>query len=205
MQILLSLLSGYLLGSLSPSALIARIRGVDIRRSGTKNLGATNALINFGKGAGLLVMLFDIGKAYFSVSLAELLFPASPYAGLTAGCGAIAGHILPFYLRFRGGKGLASLGGLILAWDPELFFCLLGIGAALMIITDISIALQLTATLLFPPMAYLRSGSSFVLALCSAVCVLVLAAHRSNIAAALNGEDVRVREFARRHFPGRRP
>lgn len=204
MKLLLCVISGYLMGSFSPSALISRIKGIDIRKSGTKNLGATNAMLNFGKGAGLFVMLFDIFKAFFAFRLAQLIFPDSELSGLLAGSAAVVGHIFPFYLGFRGGKGFASLGGLILAYDADLFLLLLGFGLALMIVTNFSLSLQFSAALLFPVRVCLRSGSADAVIISALVCALVLAKHRTNIAAAWRGEDVRVRDFVREHFSGHR-
>ncbi|MBE6759773.1 MAG: glycerol-3-phosphate acyltransferase [Ruminococcaceae bacterium] len=200
MNSLLSLTMGYLIGSVNPSAFISSIRGTDIRKTGTGNLGATNAMLNFGKAAGLLVMLFDMGKAYLAFRLAQALFPTGGLSGLIAGSAAVAGHIFPFYLGFRGGKGLASLGGLILAFDTDTFLLLLGLGVALMIITNISISLQLTSALFFPVCACLLTGDLRVLLISAVPCALVLIKHRSNIAAAIRREDVRVRDFAREHM-----
>ncbi len=204
MEALLSAITGYLMGSVSPSAFIAGIKGIDIRKSGTKNLGATNTMINFGKCAGLFVMLFDIFKAFFAFRLAQILFPSFVLAGLTAGSAAVVGHIFPFYLGFRGGKGFASLGGLILAFDADVFLLLLGFGLALMIVTNLSLSLQFTAALLFPVWVWLRSASAAAVLISSIICALVLAKHRTNIAAAWHGEDVRVRDFVREHFGSRR-
>jgi len=200
MDSLLCLLAGYLLGSLSPSALLSRMKGVDIRRTGTGNLGATNAMLNFGKTAGLLVMIFDIAKAFAAFRLAQIFFPELPAAGLLAGCAAVVGHIFPFYLNFRGGKGFASLCGLMLACDPGAFLFALVCGVVLMVSTDISLALQFSVALLFPVVSGIRSGSGAVTILCGAVCALVLVRHRENIAAMLTGKDVKVRDFIRQHF-----
>ncbi len=200
MRLFLCLLLGYFPGSLNPTALIARIRRVDVRRKGTGNLGATNAMLNFGKAAGAAGVLFDIGKAAGAYLLARRLFPALPLCGLVAGSGAVLGHIFPFYLRFRGGKGFACFGGLVLAFDPELFLLLLGLGIALMIITDHSIALQLSSLVLFPAAGFLETGSAAAAAVCSVVSAVILWRHRSNIADACSGKSPKVREFVRRHF-----
>ena len=203
MKIILCLLLGYLPGCINPAALLARLRGVDLRRRGTKNLGATNAMLSLGKAAGAAVLLFDAGKAYGACCIAQRLFPEVDQAGLWAGCAAVAGHIFPFYLRFRGGKGFASLCGLGLAHDPVCFALLLVLGIALMIISNVSISLQLTVCLLFPIISSIRSGSPVVFLLSWAVCLLVLGMHRGNISDAVSGGGVRVRDFIREHFSGR--
>ena len=119
-----SLLIGYLFGGLNPAAMVAAVKKVNLRERGTKNLGATNVTLTVGMRYGVAVMLFDVMKAYISVKLARLLFPKAAAAGLLAGCGAVVGHIYPVYLKFKGGKGLAAFGGMILAMDPVLFLIL---------------------------------------------------------------------------------
>ncbi len=200
MYAFLCIAGGYLLGSLSPTALIAHFKGVDVRQRGTGNLGATNAMLNFGKAAGAAVMFFDIAKAYFACVLANYLFPSVMLPGLLAGGAAVVGHIFPFYLRFRGGKGFASFGGLVLAFDPELFVFLLGLGMALMLITNISISLQLSTLILFPVLSAIRTGSLWAALICSGVSALILLQHRSNISDAIHGKSPTVRDFIRRNF-----
>ena len=94
------MLAGYLLGSLSPATLFSKLKKVDLKRVGTKNPGAANALLMLGRGYGAAVMLLDMAKAAVSVLLARALFPASAVAPLLAGGFAILGHIFPFYMGF---------------------------------------------------------------------------------------------------------
>lgn len=200
MNFFLCILVGYILGSLSPTALIARIKGVDVRSRGTGNLGATNAMLNFGKTAGAIVMLFDMSKAYFAFVLSDAVFDTLPYAGLLAGSAAVTGHVFPFYLRFKGGKGFASFGGLVLAFDPELFVFLLGLGISLMLITNISISLQLSVLTLFPILSGLRTNSFIVSIICAIVSALILFRHHANISDTLHGNTPTVRDFIRKNF-----
>jgi len=200
MYAFICIVGGYLMGSLNPTALIAHLKGIDARQRGTGNLGATNAMLNFGKTAGVAVMIFDIAKAYLVCVLSEALFPTTPFSGLLAGSAAVVGHIYPFYLKFRGGKGFASFGGLVLAFDPELFIFLIGLGMALMLITNISISLQLSTLLLFPVLSAIRTGSLWVALVCTGVSTLILLQHRSNISDAVHGKAPKVRDFIRRNF-----
>ena len=96
-------------------------RGYDIRKKGSGNAGATNLMILEGKKAGAFVMCFDISKAAVSVGLARKLFAQSKFAGEAAGAACILGHMYPALMRFRGGKGLACLGGVILAFGVNDF------------------------------------------------------------------------------------
>jgi len=200
MNVFLSLIIGYTLGCLNPTALLAKIKRVDVRQHGTGNLGATNAMLNFGKTAGFLVMLFDISKAYLAFHISSRLFPDDIYSAMIAGSAAVAGHIFPFYLGFRGGKGFAPFSGLVLAFSPDMFVFLLGLGIALMLITDISLTLQFSSLLLFPVLSAMRTNSFLIFLICGAVSVLILFRHRSNISSAIKGQHPGVRHFIREHF-----
>jgi len=145
MGIILCVIMGYLVGSISPAAWISRMKNKNLKTHGTGNLGATNTMIVFGKIYGIFVMIFDIAKAYVTVKLAQVLLPLVPLAGMIAGSSVVVGHIYPFYLKFKGGKGLAAFGGLILAMDPFVFLCLLLIGIILMLVVNYAVALPLSA------------------------------------------------------------
>lgn len=110
----LILLTAYLVGSLSPAYFFAWLKGVDLRRRGTKSLGATNVLLSLGKLYALVVALFDVGKGVLAVYLAYY-FGFGEIFYYLAGALAVLGHIFPFYLRFRGGKGVATSIGFIIA------------------------------------------------------------------------------------------
>ena len=106
MNYLLAVILGYLLGCSSMAYYIGKIQKTDIRTAGSGNLGASNTTVLFGWGAGVAVALHDIGKAILAVLAAKWLFPGLEYAGAAAGVACVLGHIFPFYLGFRGGKGL---------------------------------------------------------------------------------------------------
>ena len=123
--VFISVAVGYLTGCINLSYLIGRLKGFDIREHGSGNAGASNVIITMGKKAGAFVALFDIFKAYFAIKLTTLVFEDIFLIGAITGAAVILGHIFPFYMGFRGGKGFASLGGSILALDYRLFFVLL--------------------------------------------------------------------------------
>ncbi len=144
-----SIIIGYLIGSVNPSYLIAKCKGFDIRKSGSGNAGASNAVITMGAGVGAFSAIFDIMKAYGVYILATFLSDI-PYAGLLAGTACILGHIFPFYMHFRGGKGLACLGGVILAFDWRVFLLLLGFELIVLWITNYLCLVPLSAAVIFP-------------------------------------------------------
>ena len=200
MKLLVSALLGYLLGTLNPAALVAHIKQKNIRKSGTGNLGATNVLLHFGKKYAALVMAFDIFKAVLAVKLARLLFPMQALAGAIAGCCAVFGHVFPFYMRFKGGKGLAAFGGFVLAMSPMLFLFLLTTGTVLMFVVNYSVVLPFYAGIVFPVYMGVQSLSLPLVLVCAAASILIMVKHAGNIKKALDGTDNPIREYAKKYF-----
>lgn len=199
-KLLICMLLSYCLGSLNPAALIAKIKQKDLRQNGTENLGATNTMLIFGKGYGALVMLLDITKSFLAVKLSVLLFPQAEWAPLFFGLFAVLGHIFPFYLRFRGGKGLAAFGGVILAFDPLLFLLLLGISFSLMLCVNYSYAMPFSASILFPFFLVLRHCELLTVLLACLLGVTILFTHWSNFQKARKGREIKIRGYLRSHF-----
>ena len=154
----LSCLIGYAIGNFSPSFLLALTKGYDIREEGSKNAGATNAFILMGKNAFFLTALLDILKAFAACKLCELIFPELSIAGAIGAAACIIGHIYPVLLRFRGGKGLASIGGAVLAWDWRWFFILLALAILIAFGTRYVCLVAPTISLVFPACYYWRTG-----------------------------------------------
>ena len=192
-----SALIGYLLGGLSPAALIAALKKKELRASGTRNLGATNVTISLGFRYGVVVMALDIVKAYLSVKLAKAIFPQAPLAGVLAGCGAVVGHIFPVYMKFKGGKGLASLGGLILALDPVSFLILLAIALTAIAITNYAVSATFTAASLTPLVLALRLNSFAAFFILLIVGGLIIFKHLENLERIKNGSEKKLTAFLR--------
>lgn len=200
MNYFLSLLLGYGLGCLNPAVLLSKLKRQDLRNQGTGNLGASNTMLVIGKKWGALVMLIDMFKGFFSVKLTKWLFPQLFAIELVAGFGAVLGHIFPFYLGFRGGKGLAAFGGLVLAYDPVLFCVLLVLGLALMLVFNCSVAMPMSAAPLFAIVSGIRSQSLVVFSLTAVSAILIIVKHWSNIDKARSGKDLNIRNFIRNGF-----
>ena len=120
---ILCLAIGYLFGLFQTSYIYGRMHGIDIRKHGSGNAGTTNTLRVLGKKAGAIVLFCDIMKTGLAMVLVRILFKNSygdilPLLSLYAGAGAILGHNFPFYLRFKGGKGIACTAGLIIFFHP---------------------------------------------------------------------------------------
>lgn len=200
MEIILCLLLGYLLGCLNPAAMLGKRKQVDLTQTGTRNLGASNALLVLGKTSGLLVMVVDIAKAWLASKVAKAIFPMLTVAGLLAGLGAILGHIFPFQLGFHGGKGLAALAGMVLAFDPWIFLKLLVISFAAMVIVNYSYGMPISAGFLFPVVTWFRYEDVGVLLITAVAGLLIVVKHWSNIDRARQGNEQKFRDYVRENF-----
>lgn len=189
MSAILSLGLGYFIGCMSPAALVGRKKKVDLKKTGTGNLGATNTALVLGQKAGWFVLIFDMLKSILSYRLAKILFPHLRLAGLIAGLGVLIGHCFPFHMGFVGGKGLASFGGLVLATDPVVFCVLLALGLFAAWNLNYGVYLAVTATVLFPIAMWLRSGDPGITVMVLISSVLIFIMHWGNFMRALKRED----------------
>ena len=189
MYIIWSLLIGYLIGGINPAYMIAKHRGFDIRKHGSGNAGASNAVITMGKKVGLISALFDIIKAFFAVELANFLFPTTVLAGSVAGESCILGHIFPVFMRFRGGKGLACLGGVILAFNPLVFVIMLLSELLLVLIVDYICVVPITASIVFPVVYVWMSKDAIGAALFGVIALIMLFKHVENLQRIRNGTE----------------
>ena len=155
-EVLLCLAIGYCLGNINPAYLFARLKGYDARIDGSGNAGASNAFILAGKTAFLVTAVFDILKAFASCRICRALFPSLPVAEQLGGVACVLGHMFPLVLRFRGGKGLASLGGMALSWDWKAFLVLLALAVLIAYVTNYICFVAPTMSLLFPGWHYWR-------------------------------------------------
>lgn len=192
-----SIVAGYLLGCSSMALYLSKLKGVDMRASGSGNLGASNAMVLMGWGAGVLVGIHDIGKAVIAVLLAVWLWPEMPYIGAVAGVACVLGHMFPFYLRFKGGKGFASYLGMTIALNWKFALIVLVIVAVVTFITDYIVVGTLSTIIIVP--AYMSySHHSFVLLaiLCVATAVIFYK-HRENYRRILDGTEIGLRKANR--------
>lgn len=170
--ILVSLL-GYLIGGINLSYILSRLRGYDIRKHGSGNAGASNVVIMMGKKWGLIVALVDIFKAYIVCTVAMRIYPENPYVCALAGTATMLGHIFPIYMKFKGGKGLATLGGTILANDPKMFLVLLAIAVFLAVVTNYICVVPMTISVVFAVVYGLtrQSVTGAIILMIAAICI----------------------------------
>jgi len=170
---------GYLFGSVPFGLLLTRLAGLgDIRSIGSGNIGATNVLRTGNKGLAAATLLLDAGKGAFAVAVFRYLGPTD--AALWAGLGAVIGHLFPVWLGFRGGKGLATGLGVLLAaaWPVGAISC-----AVWLIVAGIgrTSSLAALAAIAAAPVAAVFLASSQITWLALAIAVLVIARHHENI------------------------
>ena len=190
MGYLLVMLFAYVMGSSNMAYFLSLAKKVDIRKNGSGNLGASNAAVLFGWGPAVLVAVHDIGKAFLAVLLAKWLFPQLAYAGVVAGVSSVMGHIFPFYLKFKGGKGLASFLGMMAALNWKVALVLAILLVAVTLVTDF-ISLGTISVSLVGPLGLLIAGAGLVnvLILCVATVVIVYK-HRENIVRIRNHTEI---------------
>ena len=186
------ILIGYFLGCINPAVAVGKLKGYDPKRSGSGNPGASNTVIMAGKAAGLFVALFDIFKAAAACKLAVYLFPELRVAMHPAGLGCILGHIYPVFMRFRGGKGLACLGGVILAYNPRTLLLMLAIAIAIGLIFRYVCIVTTTMSLVWPAYYGLVTGFWLGAAILAIPFVPILLRHLENFRRIRSGEELRL-------------
>lgn len=195
MKLLCSLALGYLMGSVSPSAFFSRRKHVNMKEEGTKNLGASNAALVLGKSYGAAIMALDIFKSILAGKIARFLFPQVLISGMVACLGAMLGHIFPFYMHFSGGKGLACYGGMVLFYNPKLFFFYLIFGVGLMLLANRTVILPAFTAISFPIIVWLDSGDLSMLAVSVLASILLLFVHKDNFGRVGRGEEAPFRKI----------
>ena len=188
---------GYFLGCSNMAYWLSLIKKVDIRKNGSGNLGASNATVLLGWGAGVIVALHDIGKAVLAVILAKLLFPEADYVAAAAGVACVLGHIFPFYLKFKGGKGLASFWGMILALNWKVALAMLVLGVVLTVVTDFISVAALSISVTAPVGIWLVSGGVVVPLILTIATAVMILKHIENIQRIMNHTEIGLRSTAK--------
>ena len=191
MSYLLSAVMGYLVGTVNPAFILAKLHGFDIREKGSRNAGASNALLLFGKARGALCAVFDIAKAAFIIWLTGHIFaPDNTFAVTATAC--ILGHIFPFYMRFKGGKGLACIAGTVLAYDLKVFAVMLAAELVIALATNYICFVPITASVSFPVVYGVMDRDIWGALLLALVAVVVFCRHLVNLRRIRVGREARL-------------
>ena len=198
--LLIAVLS-YFIGSIPSGYLVARSQGVDIRQHGSRNIGATNVLRVMGKKWGYLVFLCDSSKGFLAVKLGFLIAAHSLQSpvlgGVIAAIACILGHNYTLWLGFKGGKGIATSGGVILALFPIAVICCIAIVWVIVFYSSKYVSLaSIAAAVALPFSVFLfvpKTETEFwvVFGFSLLVCLLAVWRHQSNIVRLMNGTETR--------------
>lgn len=183
---------GYAIGNINPAYIVGLRKGYDIRKRGSGNPGATNLMLLEGKKAGAFVTAFDISKAAVSVGLARNIFPHCKSAGELAGAGCVIGHMYPALMKFRGGKGLACLGGVILSFGVNDFLLSLFFESILLLATRYLCLVPVTASALYPVYHGVTSGNWEGAAILGSLALPIFNKHRENFERIKNGRELKL-------------
>ena len=197
MQYILVIILSYILGSSNMAKYIAAIKKVDLSAGGSGNPGASNAVILMGWGAGVLTAVHDIGKSALAVVLARLILPDAPYIGAVAGVAAVLGHIFPFWMKFKGGKGFASYLGMTIALNWKFAIVVLLLVAVVTLITDYIVAATTNTIILVPIWMGLSAGSWLLFLILLSGSLVIAWKHRENYVRMYNGTEIRFRKAGR--------
>lgn len=189
MTLFLGILISFLIGSFPSASIAGRIKKVDLRHSGSGNLGATNVFRALGPLAGILVLLSDLGKGFLVTAVISGLFPPDPFIQITLGISAMLGHIFSVFTHFRGGKSVATWMGALLGMSVVVFGATLGFFLFAFLLTKRVSAGSLFGALGTCIVAYPYAGPSPLFFFSLAALVIIVATHRDNIKRLAEGRE----------------
>ena len=191
-------LAAYLLGSIPTGYLVAKAKGIDIRSVGSGNIGATNVFRILGKPAGIFVLVADALKGFLAVWLTQEF---SPHFNIAAGhlemhlilavVGAILGHNYTCFLKFKGGKGIATSAGVLMALAPAAFVVVLTVFILVVFVSRYISLGSITAAFCLPFAVWFFNGSKTMVGIMAALGALAIYKHKANIGRLLNGTENR--------------
>jgi glycerol-3-phosphate acyltransferase PlsY len=187
-------LGGYLAGSLPFAVIVSRALGLpDPRTYGSGNIGATNVLRSGNRLAALLTLAGDTAKGWAAVLVARSFDASDELLALVA-IAAFLGHVFPVWLRFRGGKGVATAAGVLIALDWRVGLAVIVVWLTIAVVSRYSSLAAITAALFAPVAAWYFLGAGALFAAVAAMSVILIARHRDNIVKLARGEESRIGE-----------
>ena len=183
----------YFLGNISPSTIMARANGIDIKKEGSGNAGTTNALRVMGKKAGAITLVVDICKGVAAVLLGTLI--AGQLGSVTSCLCVFIGHVWPLIYKFKGGKGVATGFGAMLAIDPLMAVIILAVVVVIVLTTKRMSAGSIVGGIMFPILSHFMAPQFFWVALLMAIILVVK--HSANINRLIHGEEPQMSIFVK--------
>jgi len=192
-MVIVYIVAAYLLGSIPVGLVLARLKGQDPRKVGSGNIGATNVMRAAGKTLGIITLLGDILKGFIPTGLA-ILYGLSPVFVVSIGLAAFLGHLFPVWLRFKGGKGVATAAGVLFALDWRVGIAVLLVWITVVMVSRYSSLGALTASLFAPVAVYFLLGAGPLLPATCVMCAMLIWRHEGNIRKLLHGTESRIGE-----------
>lgn len=184
-KIIVPVVIAYLLGNISPSIILGKIHGIDIKKEGSGNAGTTNALRVLGKKAALITLVIDIGKGVLAVIIGRLVGGAA--VGYICALAVFCGHIWPCFYSFKGGKGVATAFGALMSVNWMLGLAALAVVAVGLALTQRMSVGSLLGAITFPVICWFLEPDFIWIG--SVMALIVLIKHRANIGRLLRGEE----------------
>ncbi len=193
MEIFIASLIGYLMGCFQTSFIIGKfVKHIDIRQYGSGNAGSTNAIRVMGPAYGVMTFIGDAGKCVLAYLIGIHYFE-NPHIAFIMGFFVVVGHNWPVFLKFKGGKGIASTIGLVLAFDYRLGILLIVVGFSVAYITKYVSVGSMTLSLLLPISLIIMKQGKLIVAIASLLFVFAIFRHRTNIKRIINGTESKIR------------
>jgi glycerol-3-phosphate acyltransferase PlsY len=183
--------TAYLLGSIPFAFLLARRRGIDLRRAGSGNVGASNVLRTSGVSLAVLAIALDGLKGMLAVLIAERV-SAVPAAPVAAGLASVVGHVYPVWLRFHGGKGVATAAGVFTVLAPAALTAAAAVFASAVVATRVISVGSVSAAVTLPIATALMDAPRLVVAGAVLAAAIIVYSHRANLARLVAGTERRV-------------
>ncbi len=180
-----AVIAAYLIGNISPSIIMAKMKGIDIRKEGSGNAGATNALRVMGKKAGLITFVVDILKGTVAVALGSII--AGHLGGVLCVIAVFCGHVWPVFFGFRGGKGVATAFGALLGLNPLMAVSVLAVVVIFVLITKRMSVGSILGAASFPFISFFMERDFVPFG--TVLAVIVIVKHRGNIKRLIRGEE----------------
>lgn len=202
MELVIGVIAAYLLGSIPTGYIFGRVlKGVDVRTMGSGNMGATNVFRTIGKAQGIMVLMLDGLKGFLAVTLLPVLLSGmfdysietsriNPY--IIFGAAAIAGHIWTVFLKFKGGKGVATTAGVMIGLSPVIFIIALVVWVIVFAARRYVSLASITAALSLPVSALIMGRDLYFVLFMLVLAAVGVYSHRSNIKRLLAGEEKRL-------------
>lgn len=187
---IIAIIIGYLVGSVNPAYFLGKMHGFDIREKGTGNAGASNIKMQLGWGAFFTVAIYDALKAFICMMVVQFMYPGDVVLKVIIGCAAVLGHLFPFYLNFKGGKGFAACIGIGFAFNWKVFIIIFVVSLVLAYITNWIVTATFTYMAALPIFSLIHHEHYAIILAFLVISLIMFYKHIPNVKRVLNEGEV---------------